>query len=98
MWSCYPILFVLSSVYSVYSVVSLLEATMAKKQAESEPVENGKVNRDVLREPAEVCYADQLEALRQNDPDTPPKPWRLSPRAVLTYVTEIGRASCRERG
>src|SRR5262245_49132830 len=60
---------------------------MAKKQAEAEPAENGKVNRDVLREPAEVCYADQLEALRQNDPDTPPKPWRLSPRAVLTYVT-----------
>jgi MoxR-like ATPase len=41
---------------------------------------------EVLREPAEVRYADQLEALRQNDPDTPPKPWRLSPRAVLTYV------------
>src|SRR5262245_50787930 len=60
---------------------------MAKKQAEAEPAENGKVNRDVLREPAEVCYADQLEALRQNDADTPPKPWHLSPRAVLTYVT-----------
>src|SRR5215470_2414153 len=60
---------------------------MAKKQAEAEPVENGKVNRDVLREPAEVRYADQLEALRQNDPDTPPKPWRLSPRSVLNYIT-----------
>src|SRR5215470_10198169 len=60
---------------------------MAKKQAEAEPVENGKVNRDVLREPAEVRYADQLEALRQNDPDTPPPSWRLSPRAVLTYIT-----------
>src|SRR5262245_8901913 len=60
---------------------------MAKKHAEPEPVENNAANRDVLREPAEVCYADQLEALRQNDPDTPPKPWRLSPRAVLTYVT-----------
>src|SRR4029078_3448449 len=23
----------------------------------------------------------------QNDPDTPPKPWRLSPRSVLTYIT-----------
>jgi MoxR-like ATPase len=41
---------------------------------------------DVLREPAEVRHADQLEALKQNDPDTPPKPWRLSPRAVLNYV------------
>jgi MoxR-like ATPase len=42
---------------------------------------------DILREPAEVRYADQLEALRQNDPDTPPPNWKLSPRAVLTYVT-----------
>jgi MoxR-like ATPase len=41
---------------------------------------------DVLREPAEVRHADQIEALKQNDPDTPPKPWRLSPRAVLNYV------------
>ena len=60
---------------------------MAKKPAEAEPVADGAPHPDVLREPAEVCYADQLEALRQNDPDTPPKPWRLSPRAVLTYVT-----------
>jgi MoxR-like ATPase len=42
---------------------------------------------DILREPAEVRYADQLEALRQNDAETPPPNWRLSPRAVLTYVT-----------
>jgi MoxR-like ATPase len=41
---------------------------------------------DVLREPAEVRFADQLEALRQNDPDTPPQPWRLSPRSVLAYI------------
>jgi MoxR-like ATPase len=60
---------------------------MAKKQAEAQPAGNGRPSRDVLREPAEVCYADQLEALRQNDPDTPRAPWRLSPRAVLTYVT-----------
>jgi MoxR-like ATPase len=40
----------------------------------------------VLREPAEVRYADQLEALRQNDTETPPTNWRLSPRSVLTYV------------
>jgi MoxR-like ATPase len=56
---------------------------MAKK-ADSEPAT---ANSDVLREPAEVRYADQLEALRQNDSDTPPAPWRLSPRAVFTYVT-----------
>jgi MoxR-like ATPase len=57
---------------------------MAKKPAEAA---TAPVNSDVLREPAEVTYADQLEALRQNDPDTPPSPWRLSPRAVLTYIT-----------
>lgn len=41
---------------------------------------------EVLREPAEVRYADQLEALRQNDSDTPPTHWLLSPRSVLLYV------------
>jgi MoxR-like ATPase len=61
---------------------------MAKKSSEPEPAANGsgKANPDVLREPAEVRYAAQLEALRQNDADTPPKPWRLSPRSVLTYI------------
>lgn len=55
---------------------------MAKKETGAE--RDG--NAEVLREPAEVRYADQLEALRRNDPDTPPTPWRLSPRAVLTYI------------
>jgi MoxR-like ATPase len=41
----------------------------------------------VLRQPAEVKYADQLEALKQNDPDKAPGPWKLSPRSVLAYVT-----------
>jgi len=40
----------------------------------------------VLREPAETRYADQLEALKQNDTETPPTNWKLSPRAVLTYI------------
>jgi MoxR-like ATPase len=55
---------------------------MAKK----DPTPDGAPRAEVQREPAEVRYADQLEALRQNDADTPPAPWRLSPRAVLTYV------------
>src|SRR3984885_14847372 len=41
---------------------------------------------EVLREPAEVRYADQLEALKQNAAETPPPNWRLSPRSVLAYV------------
>src|SRR5262245_33376771 len=44
-------------------------------------------NGEGLREPAEVRYADQIEALRQNDRETPPARWKLSPRAVLSYVT-----------
>lgn len=40
----------------------------------------------VLRQPAEAAHADQLEALRQNESDTPPPSWRLSPRSVLAYV------------
>ncbi|HLY11477.1 MAG TPA: AAA family ATPase [Planctomycetota bacterium] len=40
----------------------------------------------ILREPAEVRYADQLEALKQNDTDTPPSSWKLTPRSVLAYV------------
>lgn len=39
-----------------------------------------------LRQPAEIRYGDQLEALRQNDPSTPPAAWRLSPRSVLKYI------------
>jgi len=41
---------------------------------------------EVLRAPVELEYAEQLEALRQNDPDTPPSSWKLSPRSVLTYI------------
>lgn len=57
------------------------EEKMAKSTAEKQP------NEEVLREPAEIRHADQLEALRQNETDAPPKPWLLSPRSVLAYVT-----------
>jgi MoxR-like ATPase len=43
-------------------------------------------NNDVLREPAEVRYADQLAALAENDADSRPASWRLSPRSVLRYI------------
>jgi MoxR-like ATPase len=62
---------------------------MAKKTATTVPTPfaNRTAVDAVLREPAEVRYADQLEALKQNDDETPPTNWKLSPRAVLTYVT-----------
>jgi len=47
---------------------------------------NGDQRSEQLREPAEIRHADQLEALKQNDKETPPKPWLLSPRSVLLYV------------
>ena len=40
----------------------------------------------VLRLPAETLFADQLEALRQNESDSPPLSWKLAPRSVLTYI------------
>src|SRR3954471_18104355 len=62
---------------------------MAKKPAPNAaaPDNNGVAADTILREPAEVRYADQLEALKQNDTETPPTNWRLSPRSVLAYVT-----------
>jgi MoxR-like ATPase len=62
---------------------------MAKKPATLDPTGTppAAVAPDVvLREPAETRYADQLAALIQNDTETPPANWKLSPRAVLTYV------------
>jgi len=47
---------------------------------------NGNDADSILRRPAEVTYAHELEALRQNDKDAPPASWRLSPRSVLAYV------------
>jgi MoxR-like ATPase len=41
---------------------------------------------EVLREPAEVAYADELAALREADERPRPPSWRLSPWAVATYV------------
>lgn len=57
-----------------------------KKNGDGESESSGSVS-EVLREPAEVKYAAELEALRQNDKDEVPAPWLLSPRAVLTYIT-----------
>ncbi|MBN1911518.1 MAG: AAA family ATPase [Pirellulales bacterium] len=67
---------------------------MAKKQSASKQAaaapsaedHNDSSTVEQLRRPAEVEHADQLEALHQNDSDTPPAAWKLSPRAVLTYI------------
>src|SRR5262249_26451741 len=54
---------------------------MAKKSDN----ENG-AKGEILREPAEIKYADQLEALKQNDNEPAPAAWGLPPRAVLSYI------------
>jgi MoxR-like ATPase len=40
----------------------------------------------VLRQPAEIRYAEELAALAANDPGDRPPGWRLSPRAVRTFI------------
>ena len=56
---------------------------MAKK---TEPDPTPATDTEILRLPAEVTYAEQIEALRQNEKDTPPASWKLAPRSVLTYI------------
>jgi MoxR-like ATPase len=41
---------------------------------------------EVLRQHAEAQFADELAALQKHDKDARPPNWKLSPRAVLTYL------------
>jgi len=59
---------------------------MAKRPDKTPDETQANSDGEVLRRPAEITFARELEALRQNDADTPPTSWRLSPRSVLTYV------------
>ncbi len=43
-------------------------------------------NSTYLRPPAEVVHARELDALRANDPGPTPPGWKLSPRAVRTFI------------
>lgn len=47
---------------------------------------SGTRERPVLREPAEVRFDEELAALAANDAGDRPPGWRLSPRAVRTFV------------
>src|SRR5262245_60543872 len=42
---------------------------------------------EILKEPAEIKYARELEALHQNEQDELTSAWKLSPRSVLSYIT-----------
>ncbi len=41
---------------------------------------------EVLRQPAELTYAEDLQALKAADKQPKPVGWYLSPQAVVTYV------------
>src|SRR3954451_14081883 len=56
---------------------------MAKKTADA-PAANGTA---ILRAPAEVLYAEELEQLAKEDKHPRPPGWNMSPRAVATYIT-----------
>src|SRR4051794_11533689 len=44
----------------------------------------------VLREPAEIRFAAELETLARLDESAKPRGWRLSPRAVRTFILGSG--------
>lgn len=54
---------------------------MAKKKPA-----NNSTNGQSLREPAEVMFAEELEALVAAEKHPVPTGWRMSPRSVLTYI------------
>lgn len=59
---------------------------MAKsKQVEVLPG-NTALSREILRAPAELLFADEIATLIQHDSHPRPSGWKLSPRAVLTYI------------
>src|SRR5690242_20102454 len=70
---------------------------MAKRPAgagDDQPTESGgggggggAVPGAVLRAPAETLFAHEIEALIAADKHARPPGWRMSPRAVLTYIT-----------
>src|SRR5712691_7056605 len=55
---------------------------MAKKKDSSESATNG----EMLRAPAEMSFAHEINALIQADKYEKPPGWQMSPRAVLTYI------------
>lgn len=62
---------------------------MAKKR-EAEPVAAASGEKDaggeMLRVPAEIQFAKEIDALIAADKHEKPPGWRMSPRAVLTYI------------
>ena len=59
---------------------------MAKTKSDADATKPG-VNGESLRAPAEETFAQELAALAAADKYEKPPGWKMSPRAVLTYIT-----------
>src|SRR5580692_354748 len=60
---------------------------MAKKATEEKPLPSASTtNGEILRQPAEVKYADELIYLASVDGGPRPFTWKLSPRMARTFV------------
>lgn len=44
------------------------------------------MNKQIVRPPAEILYAEELAALQANDTGKRPPGWQLSPKAVRTFI------------
>src|SRR3954468_9144721 len=60
---------------------------MAKKADSAVGPSMSATNGDVLRAPAEVMFSKEIDALAAADKYEKPPGWKMSPRAVLTYIT-----------
>jgi MoxR-like ATPase len=62
---------------------------MAKKKPDAvdgAPTATPESTNGMLRAPAEMVYAEELEQLARDDKHARPPGWKLSPRAVATYI------------
>jgi MoxR-like ATPase len=59
---------------------------MAKNDAKADKSESKSAGGESLRPPAEILFAAELAALEKNDKAAKPAGWRLSPKAVETYI------------
>ncbi len=58
---------------------------MAKKKS-SKKSNGSSANGDMLRQPAEVLYAEEIDALIKAEKHDVPTGWNMSPRSALTYI------------
>jgi len=59
---------------------------MAKAEAKAQTTNDKDKGADVLRLPAELLFRGELEALEKSDKGQKPEGWRMSPKAVETYI------------